>query len=126
MEAAWALRIDNPSAASALMYALLSYILYSSLTFKGERLGMTTLAPHCKPMVLPLGSMLPSAVVEGRSAFGNISLRIASIRRVRCKSPCFSLANGVWWWGIKGPMPIMSGCSSCKKRRSAIRCRGVW
>ncbi|MNV84325.1 hypothetical protein D3C71_1781890 [compost metagenome] len=61
------------------------------------------------------------AVVAGMRAPGIISLVSAIISSVVSSEPAGSSLSGVPSCGIKGPMPIMSGSSSCKYSRSSAK-----
>lgn len=61
----------------------------------GDRFGITTLAPARMPFSRPFGSIVPSAVVEGKRIFGFMSL-ISERRKQVCSTlPAGNFANGV-------------------------------
>ena len=80
--------------------------------------GIITFAPHFKASSLPLGCIVPMAVVAGMLESGMRSLVRAIIFRHVVRSPLFSFPSGVSGWGMKGPMPTMSASSSRVKIRS--------
>ena len=56
---------------------------------------MTTFAPCINPRSLPSAAIVPRDVVDGMSAFGNISLSMLIITSVCLTVPCSIFANGV-------------------------------
>jgi peptide subunit release factor RF-3 len=83
--------------------------------------GIMTFAPESMPSVRPVDDRVASAVVDGMSAWGSSRRVIAIVANVRLSSPAGSLPNGVEGWGMKGPMPTISGCMAVMNCRSSMR-----
>ncbi len=91
----------------------------------GDKFGMTTLAPAFNPNSLPIGLIVPNAVVAGIKAYGNIKRNIEIIFKVRSRLPVGNVLKGVSLCVMYVPMPIISGLSICKNLKSSRRFSGV-
>ena len=78
------------------------------------------------PFSRPRGSMVPSAVVEGKRMLGFISLMSDSKKTVCSAVPAGKCSKGVSFAGIKGPIPHISGENSSMNLRSFARVFSVW